>query len=215
MIVGSDGKASPTAARAGIRRQGWRYGQTALVCAIAHELPHNGVAHQFFMPAGPLAILPLPGNRSSIVWSETEANAARIQAMDDEAYLEVLRPRFGDFLGEISLAGKRWTYPLALSMTQSLVGPRLALLGDAAHAMHPIAGQGLNAGLKDVAALAEVWPRRAAGARISGGPRCSSATSAGGGSTRRRSFSRRMRSTGSSRTTTRSCGWRATSGWGR
>jgi len=156
MIVGSDGKASPTAARAGIRRQGWRYGQTALVCAIAHELPHNGTAHQFFMPPGPLAILPLPGNRSSIVWSETEANAARIQAMDDDGYLEVLRPRFGDFLGEISLAGKRWTYPLALSMTASFVGPRLALLGDAAHAMHPIAGQGLNAGLKDVAALAEV-----------------------------------------------------------
>jgi 2-octaprenyl-6-methoxyphenol hydroxylase len=156
MIVGSDGRNSPTAARAGIRRQGWSYGQTALVCAIAHELPHNGVAHQFFLPPGPLAILPLPGNRSSIVWSETEADAARIHAMEDDGYLEVLRPRFGDFLGNIALAGKRWTYPLSLSMTQAFVGPRLALLGDAAHVMHPIAGQGLNAGLKDVAALAEV-----------------------------------------------------------
>jgi 2-octaprenyl-6-methoxyphenol hydroxylase len=156
VLVGSDGRTSATAARAGIRRQGWAYGQTALVCAVSHERPHNGAAHQFFMPPGPLAILPLPGNRSSIVWSETEANAARIQAMDDAAYLEVLRPRFGDFLGEIRLEGKRWTYPLVLSMTQSFVGPRIALLGDAAHAMHPIAGQGLNAGLKDVAALAEV-----------------------------------------------------------
>ena len=156
MIVGCDGRTSPTAARAGIRRQGWAYRQTALVCAIAHEKPHGGVAHQFFMPPGPLAILPLHGNRSSIVWSETEANAARIQALEDEGYLEVLRPRFGDFLGEISLAGKRWTYPLALSMTLSFTGERLALVGDAAHAMHPIAGQGLNAGLKDVAALAEV-----------------------------------------------------------
>jgi 2-octaprenyl-6-methoxyphenol hydroxylase len=156
MIVGSDGRNSPTAARAGIRRQGWRYGQTALVCAVAHARPHNGVAHQFFMPPGPLAILPLPGNRSSIVWSETDATAARIEAMDDAGYLEVLRPRFGDFLGEIRLAGKRWSYPLALSMTHRFVGPRLALIGDAAHAVHPIAGQGLNAGLKDVAALAEV-----------------------------------------------------------
>ncbi len=156
LIVGSDGRASPTAARAGIRRQGWSYGQTALVCAVEHARPHRGVAHQFFMPSGPLAILPLPGNRSSIVWTEQEQSAARIQALDDVGYLEVLRPRFGDFLGEISLAGARWTYPLALSMAQSFVGPRLALLGDAAHVMHPIAGQGLNAGLKDVAALAEV-----------------------------------------------------------
>jgi len=156
VIAGCDGRTSPTAARAGIRRQGWRYGQTALVCAISHERPHGGIAHQFFMPPGPLAILPLSDNRSSIVWSETEASAARIQSLDDEDYLAVLRPRFGDFLGEISLAGKRWTYPLALSMTLSFTGERLALVGDAAHAMHPIAGQGLNAGLKDVAALAEV-----------------------------------------------------------
>lgn len=156
LLVGADGRQSGTAQRAGIGRTGWGYSQTALVTAIAHEHPHNGVAHQFFMPPGPLAILPLPGNMSSIVWSESEQNAADIQALDDEAYLEVLRPRFGDFLGQISLAGKRFTYPLNLTLANSFVGDRMALVGDAAHGMHPIAGQGLNAGLRDVGALAEV-----------------------------------------------------------
>jgi 2-octaprenyl-6-methoxyphenol hydroxylase len=156
LLVGSDGRKSGTAERAGIKRTGWEYGQTALVCAIDHELPHGGVAHQFFMPAGPLAILPLPGNRSSIVWSETDETARAIHALDDEAYLQALRPRFGDFLGEISLAGKRFTYPLNLTVANSFIGDRMALIGDAAHGMHPIAGQGLNAGLRDVGALAQV-----------------------------------------------------------
>ncbi len=156
LIVGADGRSSGTAQRAGIKRIGWDYGQTALVCAIAHDRPHQGIAHQFFMPPGPLAILPLTENRSSIVWSETTANAARINALSEELYLDVLRPRFGDFLGEISLAGARYTYPLSLSLTHSMVADRVALLGDAAHGVHPIAGQGLNAGMRDVAALAEV-----------------------------------------------------------
>ena len=156
LLIGSDGVTSGTAKRAAISRTGWSYGQTALVCAIRHELPHNGTAHQFFMPEGPLAILPLTGNRSSIVWTETDANAARIQALGDEEYLEVLRPRFGSFLGEIALAGARYTYPLMLSIANSFAGERLALIGDAAHRVHPIAGQGLNAGLRDVGALAEV-----------------------------------------------------------
>ncbi|WP_424987530.1 FAD-dependent monooxygenase [Microbulbifer sp. S227A] len=155
VLIGSDGRSSGTATRAGIKRTGWAYGQTALVCAIAHERPHDGIAHQFFMPPGPLAILPLTGNRSSIVWSETTAQARRINALDDAGYLAALRPRFGDFLGEITLAGKRFTYPLDLTLANRFVGTRLALIGDAAHGVHPIAGQGLNAGLRDVAALAE------------------------------------------------------------
>lgn len=156
ILIGSDGRRSGTAERAKIKRTGWGYGQTALVCAIEHEKPHGGVAHQFFMPSGPLAILPLTGNRSSIVWSETEQNAKRIHALDDAAYLDALRPAFGDFLGDIKLAGARFTYPLNLTIAQSFISERLALIGDAAHGVHPIAGQGLNAGLRDVAALAEV-----------------------------------------------------------
>ena len=157
VLVGCDGRASGVAARAGIGRTGWGYGQTALVTAIAHEKDHQGIAQQFFMPSGPLAILPLVGGHlSSIVWSETEAQAAAIQALGDAEYLEALRPRFGDFLGEIALAGARFTYPLNLTLANSFVAPRLALVGDAAHGVHPIAGQGLNLGLRDVGALAEV-----------------------------------------------------------
>lgn len=155
ILIGCDGRNSGTASRAGIKRHGWDYGQTALVCAISHDLPHHGIAHQFFMPPGPLAILPLPGNQSSIVWSETHANAKAFNDLSDANYMQILRPRFGDFLGDISLAGKRFTYPLSLSLADSFVAERLALVGDAAHGMHPIAGQGLNAGLRDIAALVQ------------------------------------------------------------
>jgi 2-octaprenyl-6-methoxyphenol hydroxylase len=156
LAIGADGRSSGMAQRSRIKRISWPYNQTALVCAVAHEKPHDGVAHQFFMPPGPLAILPLKENRVQIVWSEETQAAARINALDDDDYLEVLRPRFGDFLGQIRLAGARYSYPLGLSLAHDMIAPRLALVGDAAHGVHPIAGQGLNAGFRDVAALAQV-----------------------------------------------------------
>ena len=156
LLVGCDGRGSGVAGRAGLRRVRKTYGQTSLTCAVAHADDHRGIAHQLFLPAGPLAILPLTGNRSSLVWTEDADTAAAIDALDPAAYLDVLRPRFGSFLGEIDLVGARGTYPLDLTLAQDLVADRVALAGDAAHGIHPIAGQGLNLGFKDVAALADV-----------------------------------------------------------
>ncbi len=169
LLIGSDGRKSGTAERAGIKRTGWGYGQTAVVCAVKHEKPHGGIAHQFFMPGGPLAILPLTKDRSSIVWSETDANAKALIAMNDADFLDALRPAFGSFLGQISLTGARFSYPLGLTLANSFIADKVALIGDAAHGVHPIAGQGLNAGLRDVAALAEVLESaRARGEDIGG-----------------------------------------------
>jgi 2-octaprenyl-6-methoxyphenol hydroxylase len=156
LIIACDGRRSALAAAAGIRRLRWDYGQTGLVNAIAHELPHAGVAHQSFFPGGPFAVLPLPGNRSSLVWSERTREAGRLMALDDAAFTAEVAARVGPRLGRIELAGARWAYPLDLSLAERYVAPRLALAGDAAHGVHPIAGQGLNIGLRDVAALAEV-----------------------------------------------------------
>ena len=156
LLVGADGRQSGTAARAGITYTGWQYGQTALVCAVEHDRPHGGVAHQFFMPAGPMAVLPLSACRSTVVWSEKTDSATVIKTLDDAAFLDVLRTRFGDFLGDIALTGGRFSYPLGMMIAKNYIAPNVALIGDAAHGVHPIAGQGLNAGLRDVAALIQV-----------------------------------------------------------
>ncbi|MEL6792553.1 MAG: FAD-dependent oxidoreductase [Pseudomonadota bacterium] len=156
LVVACDGANSPMRAAAGIRSVGWDYPQNGLVCAVAHEKPHHGVAHELFLPAGPFAILPLKGDRSSLVWTERRDVAERIQSLSDDGYLAEVQERFGDFLGPLTLEGGRWTYPLKLTVAHDYAAPRLALTGDAAHAIHPIAGQGLNLGVRDAAALAEV-----------------------------------------------------------
>ena len=155
LLVGADGRASMVRRWLDIPLMTFGYKQMGIVCTICHEKPHNGIAHQFFMPGGPLAILPLPDNKCSIVWSEERARAEQIAALDDDAYMEALRPVFGDFLGDIHLTGARFTYPLNLTLANEFVAPRIALVGDAAHGVHPIAGQGLNLGMRDVGA----WPK--------------------------------------------------------
>ncbi|MFL5088131.1 MAG: ubiquinone biosynthesis hydroxylase [Xanthobacteraceae bacterium] len=156
LIVAADGARSSLRERAGISMVGWSYGQTAIVTTVAHERDHHGRADEHFLPAGPFAILPLKDNRSSIVWTEDSAEAERIIALSDDLFHAELERRFGLRLGDIRVAGPRRAYPLGLSVARAFVAPRLALVGDAAHVIHPIAGQGLNMGLRDVAALAEV-----------------------------------------------------------
>ena len=156
LAVATDGRNSPTRRAAGIETTAWGYRQIGIVCTVHHEIDHCGVALEHFLPAGPFAILPMTGRRSSIVWTERADLAPALLALDDDDFLAELTLRFGDFLGRLDIVGPRFSYPLGLMHAQHYVAPRLALAGDAAHAIHPIAGQGLNIGWRDVAALAEV-----------------------------------------------------------
>lgn len=156
LTLAADGRLSALRAEANIKTNQWRYPQTGIVATVAHERPHEGVAHEFFVPAGPFAILPMTENRSSLVWTEREDAAPAYLALDDAAFTREIENRFGPYLGALEPAGPRWSYPLAFMLAQTYMAPRLALIGDAAHAIHPIAGQGYNLGVKDIAVLADV-----------------------------------------------------------
>ena len=156
LAIAADGRQSALRELAGIDVVRWSYPQTGIVCAVTHEAPHHGIAHEHFLPSGPFAILPMTRNRSSIVWTERNDLAPAILELDDDAFAAELKRRFGDFLGDVRVGPQRWAYPLSVVHARDYVAPRVAAVGDAAHAIHPIAGQGFNLGLRDVAALAEI-----------------------------------------------------------
>ena len=155
LLVAADGGRSRLREQAGIASYGWDYGQSGIVTTVEHERDHEGRAEEHFLPGGPFAILPLKGRRSSIVWTERTREAERIVALEDAGFHDELERRFGLKLGEIRAVGQRKAFPLSLKVARSFVAERLALVGDAAHVIHPIAGQGLNLGIRDAAALVD------------------------------------------------------------
>ncbi|HEX9954629.1 MAG TPA: UbiH/UbiF/VisC/COQ6 family ubiquinone biosynthesis hydroxylase [Allosphingosinicella sp.] len=157
LLVGAEGRNSPTREAAAIPMARWQYEHAAIVLTIDHECDHENIAYEIFYPNGPFAILPmLPGTRSAIVWSVPKGDAAAVVDLPDRAMAAEIEKRMGGFLGEVRLAGPRWSYPLGFHHAATITGERLALVGDAAHGIHPIAGQGLNLGFRDAAALAQV-----------------------------------------------------------
>lgn len=156
LLIGADGRGSLVRDLAGITSIAWSYKQAGIVTTVEHEKDHHGVAHERFLPAGPFAILPMTGKRSSLVWTEPTEVATALMRLDNDRFGEELQQRFGEFLGRTTATGPRWSYPLSFHHARTYIAPRVALIGDAAHGIHPIAGQGFNLGLKDVAALAEV-----------------------------------------------------------
>jgi 2-octaprenyl-6-methoxyphenol hydroxylase len=156
LVVGADGRSSMVREASGIAVIGWDYAHVGVVATVGLERDHQGVAYEHFLPTGPFAILPLTDRRASLVWTEGRARGEALMAARSEVFAAHLLRRFGDFLGRVEVLGPRFAYPLSLQLAQSLTAPRTALIGDAAHAVHPIAGQGLNMGLKDAAALAQV-----------------------------------------------------------
>jgi 2-octaprenyl-6-methoxyphenol hydroxylase len=161
LAVGSEGRNSPSREQVGIALAQWRYDHAAIVATVVHERDHESVAYEIFYPAGPFAILPMPDaeegrHRSAIVWSVAARDGPAVKALPDRALAHEIEKRMGGFLGAVTLAGPRWSYPLGFHHSARLTAERFALAGDAAHGIHPIAGQGLNLGFRDAAALAEV-----------------------------------------------------------
>nr|WP_314122109.1 UbiH/UbiF/VisC/COQ6 family ubiquinone biosynthesis hydroxylase [uncultured Brevundimonas sp.] len=156
LVVGAEGRGSTVRRAAGIETVGWGYGQSGVVATVRLGRDHGNVAHEYFLPSGPFAILPLTDQRASLVWTETTRRGEALRDASDAAFHAHLMRRFGEFLDGATVEGPRFVYPLSLSLAEKLVAPRIALIGDAAHGVHPVAGQGLNMGLKDAAALAEV-----------------------------------------------------------
>lgn len=156
LVVAADGARSPIRHQQGIRTYGWQYWQACVVAFVQPEKPHQNVAYERFQPDGPFAILPLPGNLCRIVWTAPKAEAEAILALDDAAFLAKLKQRFGEHMGDLSLVGPRYLFPVQLMQSACYTRSRLALIGDAAHCCHPVGGQGVNLGIRDTAALAQV-----------------------------------------------------------